>query len=149
TVGLRKLDELIHSSQKDQGKPLIKATELAKLYDTFGTPIDLMYVILSQGKHKLLYLSQPFDDLPNEWIAADMERITEERFRKGIEGILKELQSSKLEDKTKEKEKTKPVYVALSRRHDTKSLFKGYDTTRVQDAKVIALVKGDLEVKSL
>src|SRR5207245_38536 len=40
-------------------------------------------------------------------------------------------------------------YLALSRRTDTKSIFKGYETTRVSDAKVIALITADAEVKSL
>ncbi|MDQ3175127.1 MAG: DHHA1 domain-containing protein, partial [Acidobacteriota bacterium] len=41
------------------------------------------------------------------------------------------------------------VYVALSRRHTTQSEFNGYETTRIEDAKVVALIKGDDEVQSL
>jgi alanyl-tRNA synthetase len=66
TVGLRKLDELINSNKGrlDVGFPdevKIPIQELARLYDTFGTPIDLMYVILSQGKYKIM-LQATFDD---------------------------------------------------------------------------------------
>src|SRR5437588_6787995 len=43
TVGLQKLEDLIEKSRHTWVG--IDATELAKLYDTFGTPIDLMYSI--------------------------------------------------------------------------------------------------------
>ncbi len=79
----------------------------------------------------------------------DVEELTEEDFRKGIENLLKELQQGKPETQRAENKKTKPIYVALSRRHDTKAEFKGYDTTRVDDAKIVALIKGDDEVQSL
>src|SRR5437016_2542482 len=54
TVGLQKLDELIERSRQKSGEVWVPTTELAKLYDTFGTPIDLMYVVLLQGRHQVL-----------------------------------------------------------------------------------------------
>lgn len=52
TVGLQKLDELLSKNDfaPDPNLPspgYIPINELAKLYDTFGTPIDLMYVVLN------------------------------------------------------------------------------------------------------
>jgi alanyl-tRNA synthetase len=150
TVGLKKLDELISSSRQQTGEVIVPALELAKLYDTFGTPIDLMYVILSQGKHKLVHPVK-FEDAPIPPVnfISEIETISEENFRKGIEGLLKELQQSGTEKHTAEHKKAKPVYVALSRRTDTRSEFKGYETTSVEESKIIALLKGENEVQSL
>ncbi|MDT5261316.1 MAG: alanyl-tRNA synthetase, partial [Acidobacteriota bacterium] len=151
TVGLKKLEELISSSRDtDTGESYVPALELAKLYDTFGTPIDLMYVILSQGKHKILHGLKDKDRFTRTYQEViDLENVTEDEFRKGIENLLKELQQHNGETRTTEHKKAKPVYVALSRRRDTKSEFKGYDTTRIDDAKIIALIKGADEVQSL
>jgi alanyl-tRNA synthetase len=151
TIGLKKLEELIASGRDENtGESFISTLELAKLYDTFGTPIDLMYVILSQGKHKIMH-RVTFDDgnMRAYQHIIDTEKITEDEFREGIEKLLKTLQQNKGETPATEHKKAKPVYVALSRRHNTKSEFKGYDTTRVDDAKIIALIKGDDEVQSL
>jgi alanyl-tRNA synthetase len=141
TVGLRKLDELIRSSPTDQGQPVISTLELAKLYDTFGTPIDLMYVVLSQGSYKLVNYTKPFEDMPGAYYTFPFGDMSEEKFRKGMESVIKRLQGNETEQQRPEK-KTKPIYVALSRRHDTKSEFKGYDSTQL-DAKVVALIKTD------
>jgi alanyl-tRNA synthetase len=151
TVGLKKLEELIRVSRdKNTGESYVPAVELAKLYDTFGTPIDLMYVILSQGKHKLADQLSQLDKHTRYYqdvIATDT--LTEEDFRQRIEIQLKELQQSGTEKHAAENKKTKPVYVALSRRTDTRSEFKGYEFTSVEESKIIALLKGDDEVQVL
>src|SRR5215213_335372 len=141
-VGLKKLDDLIRSSPTDEGKPVISTLELAKLYDTFGTPIDLMYVVLSQGNYKLDTYSRPFKDMPGTHYIFPFEGTSEEKFRKGMEGVLKHLQENQGEQRTV-KRTIKPVYVALSRRHDTKSEFRGYETTKVENANIRALIKND------
>ena len=110
TVGLKKLDELIEKSKArpDQG---IEVIEQAKLYDTYGTPIDLMYVVLSQRGYKTI------------------EEMGEDGYRSEIEAHLKLLQQSGHEKQNIEDKKSKPAYAALQRRHDTKTDFKGYDAT--------------------
>ncbi|MDX6384278.1 MAG: alanyl-tRNA synthetase [Blastocatellia bacterium] len=144
TVGLRKLNELIeHNLAGNSGFAVLEAIELAKLYDTFGLPIDLMYVILSLGKHRvsgmsLGGLSPVFDHV------AVGEHWTEDMFRTGIETLLKRLQQTEARSE-KERDKIKPAYLAMARRTDTRSEFVGYDTTRVEDARVIGLILGDQE----
>jgi alanyl-tRNA synthetase len=164
TAGLNKLDELISASRDPKTDEVIVPTlELARLYDTFGTPIDLMYVILSQGNHKLVHRVRPFDheDLRPVYFIVGIEsvteedfgkgigKLTEENFRKKIEDQLKDLQKSDTEKQTAGSKRLKPVYVALARRHDTKSGFRGYETTKVDDAKIVALIRGDDEVQAL
>jgi alanyl-tRNA synthetase len=150
TVGLQKLAELITKSTNESGQVLISSPELAKLYDTFGTPIDLMYVILSQGKNKIL--SPVYDEgVPTgDHFVHEIESMTEEKFRDGMERSIARLQKGSAAERQKsEDKKQKAAYVALSRRRDTKSKFKGYETTCVADAKVVALIKADAESQSM
>ncbi len=163
-VGLNKLDELIRASRDlKTGEVVVPTLELARLYDTFGTPIDLMYVVLSQGNYKLVHRIRPFDyeefrpvyfvlgieSVTEEDFGKGIEKLTEENFRNKIEVQLKDLQKGAIAKQTAGSKKLQPVYVALARRHDTKSRFRGYETARVDGAKVIALIRGDDEVQSL
>ncbi len=149
TVGLKKLDELVEASRKtDTGEVLISAIELAKLYDTFGTPIDLMFVILTQGGYKILS-PMKFDETVLGHSVVEIEKITEEDFRRGIERLLKDLQQQKHGTQDSMHKQAKPVYVALQRRHNTKTEFKGYETTRVDSTKIVALIKGNDNVNTL
>ena len=160
TVGLKKLQELM---EKEQIGVTISATtsyiapgtintlDLARLYDTYGTPIDLMYVVL-----KLDRRNAPEGAGITQWRIyrqndppIDIEGISEEEFRHRIEEELSELQQQGASEKATAKNLAKTAYVALQRRHNTKTEFKGYETTQVDDSKVIALIKGDDEVKVL
>jgi alanyl-tRNA synthetase len=149
TVGLQKLDELITKSLNESGQVLIPSPELAKLYDTFGTPIDLMYVILSQGRNNIV--SPVYDEgVPTgDHSVHKIESMTEETFRDGMERSIARLQKGDTHRQKSEDKKEKAAYAALSRRHDTKSNFKGYQTTRLDDVGVVALIKGDTEVLAL
>ena len=153
TAGLKKLDELIKVSWvRDESKAYVPTLELAKLYDTFGTPIDLMYVILSQGKHKIMNHLTSVDRVTSGYAREEIkgtEELTEDEFRKDIESFLKQLQQNKPGAQISEHKKAKPIYVALSRRTDTRSEFRGYAGTRVGDARVVALIKGHAEAQSL
>ena len=119
TVGLNKLDELFTSTKG--AMPEFKA--LAKLYDTFGTPRDLIRVGLEERGFA----------------------IEEDEFNRSFDAALQELQQT-VATKHEAKAALNPVYDTLAKR--SKSLFKGYETTNVTDAKVVALIKGG-EVDSL
>lgn len=124
TVGLKKIDEII-SDGKD-----ISFTEFARLYDTYGTPIDLIYVVLSQKKPHI------------------EKEFSEEEFRKHIEGKLKELQQTSQIGKTQQAEKINPIYKSLERT-SVSSNFRGYETIEIKDSKVIAIVRGDEKVDEI
>jgi alanyl-tRNA synthetase len=123
TVGLKKLEEAVGNFPSIN--PYIP--ELAKLYDTYGTPIDLMFVFLTQKGHYL----------------------NEDDFKDQIDTELKRLQANSEIGKTKQAEKINPIYAALQRRSDVRTEFVGYDSTNINDAKVIALVKNDAQVNEL
>jgi alanyl-tRNA synthetase len=134
TVGLQKL-EIFHASRRtnkvfegasEDGTLTAKEwKELAKLYDTFGTPRDLIMVSLEEHGFA----------------------ITENQFNDSFDMALQELQETGATEKGEGKAKANPVY-AVSASRLSKSQFKGYETTRVNDAKVVALIKND-EVQSL
>ncbi|CAN5864210.1 alanine--tRNA ligase [soil metagenome] len=152
-VGLNKLDELIKVSRDgDTGIAYIPMLEVAKLYDTFGTPIDLMYVVLSQGKHKIMNQLTVDDGTMRGYAregVKNTEELTEGEFREDVEKLLKQLQHTKSEAQVSERNKAKPVYVGLSRRTDTRSEFRGYEETLIKAAQIVSLIKGDDEVQFL
>jgi alanyl-tRNA synthetase len=123
TVGLQKLDALFATTQESQ-YPEWK--QLAKLYDTFGTPRDLIRVA--------------FDE-------RGLVTFDEETFNSRFDMALRELQQASTTEKSEGKAKSSPVYAELSGRV-SQSRFNGYETTRTADSKVIALIKGG-EVESL
>jgi alanyl-tRNA synthetase len=121
TVGLNKLDELFTSTKG--AMPEWKA--LAKLYDTFGTPRDLIRVGLEERGFT----------------------IDEDEFNRSFDAALQELQQTGVTTKQDAKSAVNPVYQTLADR--SKSLFKGYETTQTSDSKVVALITNGEEVDSL
>lgn len=148
--GLKRLDELLSSGQhKDSSKVIVSTSELVRLYDTFGTPIDLMYLVLTRSKCSLQIPIEFPGDSTRRYLIEPIENVSEEDFRTGIERSVKKLQQQKSEARPVEHKKAKPVYVAVSRRRDTKTEFRGYETTVVDNAKVVALIKDDGLVQTL
>jgi alanyl-tRNA synthetase len=145
TVGLQKLDETVRAAKLSRLGDLvvIRSDELAKLYDTFGLPFDLMYVALVQEGCFLSYLTDDASTTGNEEVA----KLTADEFRVGMEKQVQRLQQASGIGKTEQKTKTKPLYAELASR--VQSQFGGYETTRVDDAKVLVLIDGLDEVSEL
>ncbi|HSE33145.1 MAG TPA: alanine--tRNA ligase [Pyrinomonadaceae bacterium] len=116
TVGLNKLDELFTSTKGQM--PEYKA--LARLYDTFGTPRDLIRVGLEERGFN----------------------INEDEFTDAFDRALQELQQAGSVEKGEGRAKTNPVYADVASRIG-RSRFRGYETTRVDDARVVALIQND------
>jgi len=114
TVGLNKLEELFASTKG--AMPEFKA--LVRLYDTFGTPRDLIRVSLEERGF-------PIEE--------------EEEFNRDFDEALQQLQQTTTTAKHEAKAAVNPVYEKLP-----KSVFKGYETTNVSDAKVVALIDGEI-----
>src|SRR5205085_7884291 len=72
---------------------------------------------------------------------------SEDVFRGFIIKHIQELQQTSSVGKTEQKTKTKPLYADVAAR--VQSLFRGYETTRVDDAKVLSLIRDDAEVSEL
>ena len=123
TVGLQKLDSLF-STVKEGSRPEFK--ELARLYDTFGTPRDLIRVSLEERGFE----------------------INEEEFNESFDAALREIQQASVREQETGRAKAKPVYAQVAERAG-QSEFTGYEGTRLDDARVVALVNGDEEVQEL
>jgi alanyl-tRNA synthetase len=100
-------------------------SSLAQFYDTDGVPLDLIRVSLEERGLK----------------------VREEEFNAAFSAAVQELQQGDAKETTEAKTKTRPVFANVANR--IRSLFRGYETTRVDDAKVVALIKGESETQSL
>ncbi|HUE81309.1 MAG TPA: alanine--tRNA ligase [Pyrinomonadaceae bacterium] len=122
TVGLQKLDALF--GKEPQGaRPDYK--QLARLYDTFGTPRDLIRVSLEERGFP----------------------VEENVFNEEFEAALGEIQQIHVRERG-ETAGTKPVYAKVLDRV-AKSQFTGYEGTRLDSSKVLALIRDDKEVSEL
>jgi alanyl-tRNA synthetase len=122
TVGLQKLDDLF------AGMPTGSAPDypaLAKLYDTFGTPRDLIRVSLEE-----------------RGIAT-----AEDEFARSFDAALKQLQRGPT-TQTQHQAKIAPVYAEIAARIG-KTVFTGYDETRHEGSKVLALIRAESEAEEL
>src|SRR5689334_15997518 len=109
TVGLNKLDEVFTASKG--AMPDYKT--LARLYDTFGTPRDLIRVGLEERGFA----------------------IEEDEFNRAFDEALQQLQKTDATVKHEAKTRIDPRYEQLP-----KSVFTGYEATTVTDAKVVAVI---------
>ena len=124
TVGLSKLGELDLEALRNSENRLF--TEIAKLYDTYGTPRDLIRVYLEE---KNLIFEE--DDFTGRFDAA-----------------LQALQQRSGVGKTERKSEISPVYAKLLEQTGS-NVFLGYEQTQLEDAKVVALLKGDEQIEEL
>ncbi|MCS6874674.1 MAG: alanine--tRNA ligase [Pyrinomonadaceae bacterium] len=120
TVGLEKLKEVFGSNKSVEFK------ELARLYDTFGVPRDLIRVKLIEQGHQM----------------------SEEEFNERFDEALQEIQNNSEIGKTSRKSAIKPIYQELAEKISP-SVFRGYDTTRIDGTKVTALIRDEKEVQEL
>ena len=122
TVGLNKLDELFSTT----GTAMPEFSQLARLYDTFGIPRDLIRVALEE---------RSFD-------------ITEEQFNQQFDDAVRQLQLAGSANPGTTATKTiNAVYSEVA--EAGRSQFRGYETTTVGDARVVSLIKENIKVSAL
>ena len=108
--------------------------QLAYVYDTYGVPKDLIRIIWEEKN----------EEYKNHFV----RNYNEEWFDNKFDKALKKIQSLGNIGKTHQNEKLNPIYKALER-NSIKSNFHGYDLTKVEDAKVISIVKNDEKVDEI
>jgi alanyl-tRNA synthetase len=140
TVGLRKLNELIDSRNNSDIDKNVYVHELAPIKDTYGLPTDLIFVVCQSRNAFVVDFMQ----------SGAVENLIDdqEKFINKLEAAIQVLQQKSEVGKTKQKETIKPIYAAMERT-SVRSNFHGYEKTQVEDAKVVALVKDDLQVNEL
>jgi alanyl-tRNA synthetase len=124
TVGLARLNDLGFSSETARDDELFLA--IGKLYDTYGTPRDLIRVYLEEKGVEF----------------------GEDEFNERFDRALQELQQQGSVGKTERKSQISPVYAELLEKVGSNE-FHGYDTTRLEDAKVVALLNGEEQLDEL
>jgi len=124
TVGLAKLNELGIRPSTPKDDDLFMS--IGKLYDTFGTPRDLIRVYLEE---------KGLDFSEDEY---------DERF----DDALRDLQRQSGVGHTERKSQISPVYAKLLEKVGT-NRFHGYDSTHLDEARVIAILDGENEVDDL
>ena len=123
TVGLSKLNEL---KLDDISSDETLFPEIAKLYDTYGTPRDLIRVFLEEK-------GRVFE---------------EEDFNERFDAALQRLQQQSGIGKTERKSEISPIYAQLLEKIGANK-FHGYETTHFDEAKVVAILEGDKQVEEL
>jgi alanyl-tRNA synthetase len=123
TVGLQKLDALFSVTPEGE---MPEYKELARLYDTFGTPRDLVRVSMEERGFK----------------------VEEDAFNESFDAALRELQQTGEREQSATRAKAKPVYASVAGRVG-RSEFRGYEETRTEGARVLALIRGEEEVEEL
>lgn len=126
TIGLAKLEEL-DTNDRDS-----LFTNIARLYDTYGTPRDLIRVFLEEKGIEF----------------------SEDEFNRQFDIALKEIQNQSTVGKTERKATLKPIYSYILEyepffRSGNRSKFVGYETTHVDDAELVYLMKGESEVNEI
>ncbi len=101
--------------------------DLAKLYDTYGVPRDLIRIKLE------------------EKVGIDF---AEEYFDMHFDKAIQKLQEQSSIGKTQQNEKINPIYKDLESA-EVRSNFHGYETTKVENAEVVSIVKNDERVDEL
>ncbi|MBK8465597.1 MAG: alanine--tRNA ligase [Chloracidobacterium sp.] len=124
TVGLSKLNDLGISPNTTKNDDLFLS--IGKLYDTFGTPRDLIRVFLEEKGLEL----------------------DEDSFNERFENALQELQKQGDVGQTTRKSQPSPIYSEILEKI-TANKFLGYDTTHLTDAKVVAILDGEKQLDEL
>src|SRR5256712_1160888 len=122
TVGLEKLEELVSSQEAQMRNGAFDFRGLARLVDTYGVPKDLIRVALEE--RGFVFNEDEFLNRLDQMHV--LLQAGTGSFK--VNGGTAELTVSKT--------KAKPIYSAVASR--IQSLFRGYETTRVDDAKVLA-----------
>src|ERR1044072_3406257 len=123
TVGLQKLEAPFASTTAGE---MPDYRELAKLYDTFGTPRDLIRVGLEERGFV----------------------VEEDTYNEEFDRALREIQGTGAKGHAAAISKTNPVYAQIAERVGATE-FTGYDEIQTAGAKVVALIRGQEEVEEL
>lgn len=124
TVGLGKLNELGISPSSPKDDDLFLS--IGKLYDTFGTPRDLIRVYLEEK-------------------GLEFE---EDDFNARFDAALQDLQQQSGIGKTERKSEISPLYAQILDKGGANQ-FHGYDATHLDDAKVVAILDGEKQIDKL
>lgn len=120
---LTKLDLYLEGDEKT---PLPNFRDFAKNYDTFGTPRDLIKISLEERGYYF----------------------TEGEFDERFDFALRDIQSRSAIGHTQRKSEVSPVYAKVLETVGGNE-FRGYETTHVDDATIVAILDGEKQIDEL
>ncbi|MCA1588799.1 MAG: hypothetical protein LC734_00105, partial [Acidobacteria bacterium] len=109
------------------------AQDFAPLYDTYGVPADLLFVMIS-GRVDEINEKRPE--------GSKFPQIEPEQFADGIERAIQELQKQSDIGRTQRKSQISPMYAEILDEVGPNK-FHGYDVTQLEGAKVAAILDGE------
>ena len=124
TVGLSRLNDLALSASSARDENLF--LNIGKLYDTFGTPRDLIRVFLEEKGIEF----------------------AEEDFNDRFDAALQELQKQSGIGQTHRRSAVSPIYAEVLEKTGP-NVFHGYDSTTIENARVAAILDGEKPQDSL
>ncbi|NOT48723.1 MAG: alanine--tRNA ligase [Acidobacteria bacterium] len=150
TVGLKLLDERLSiyganeilidtHGTKYYPEPAISFNEVAVLYDTHGTPVDLIFVKLTE---------RPYTLTTSSGESVTSVELDEDAFRKFFDESLQQLQKRSGIGQTQRKSEISPLYAEVLGKVGANK-FHGYDTTSREGSKVVGILDGDRQIDIL
>ena len=124
TVGLSRLNDLGLSGSTSIDDNLFLS--ITKLYDTFGTPRDLIRVYLEEKGIE----------------------IAEDEYNERFDAALLQLQQQSEVGKTTRKSQISPLYAELLAKVG-ENKFHGYDATQLDEARIVAILDGETQLDQL
>jgi alanyl-tRNA synthetase len=124
TVGMAKLNELGLSASTPKDDDLFRS--IGRLYDTFGTPRDLIRVYLEEKGLE----------------------IEEDEYNERFDTALQQLQQQSEVGHTSRKSQISPLYAELLEKVGANK-FHGYDATQFEESKVVAILDGETQLDEL
>jgi alanyl-tRNA synthetase len=150
TTGLRELDELWTRTPKGS---VPSYTKLARLYDTFGIPRDLIRVSLEERGFRIS--EEEFNDLFDAALTIVQPGTANLKLTTFAPTVVLGVQVQPETANLKLTSFAPTVVIRPSGVHGQirsridATQFRGYESTRLEDSKVAALIQGDHEVQSL
>jgi alanyl-tRNA synthetase len=126
-------------------------TELAKLYDTYGTPPDLSRITLEQELSSNYYIKKWTELLQPDFVLLEPSGdllVIESKFNEHFDEALRETQQASAGKQAAAPLKSKPIYLELSELFG-KSQFIGYEKTLLEESDILALIRGEEKVNEL
>ncbi len=147
TVGLGRLSELIDHKQTEMKAGDFDFDGLARLYDTYGIPRDLIRVALADRGFE--FEEDEFDDHFNKaHIALQSGNSYNLKAGKGDYVLNPGTARLKLTGFNVNVHHTKSIYSETLEQVGP-SVFHGYETTRLEDAEIVGILDGDKQIDKL
>ncbi len=146
------LKRLVKVSERIESSTTSLFKELARLYDTFGTPPDLSRVTLEQVLNSNYLIKKWTENLQPDFVSISANgnlAVIEEKFNEHFDAALEGIQSQgEKKDISYKSILRDPVYAKIAARAGTTE-FRGYDQVKTEGSRVGGLIRSYGQVDEL